>query len=253
MTDPALRVPQLAWAWREAAADDPRDLAWVDATPDPTRPGHSVRDDGGTERFRGPDLESVLPPPMVEAAREARARGEATALEGLALLLARSAWLVETRGLGWTSASPWPRLLASLVEAYGVDVEAHRGDPERLLNLRARLPGWHPHRGHAAAAIELLEGALDAYLGVDLPPAGRDVEAFACRDAAWWAERGAPATPPRIGEVGGDGLVLLDAPPPPRPEDVPLAVELPVGDSPRALLRLLPAWASPRLQHPRER
>lgn len=250
MTRPALRVPALAWAWREAGAEDPRDLAWVDATPDRDRPGHTVRDEDGAERFRGPQLESVLPPPMVEAAREARARGEATALEGLALLLARTAWRVETRDQWWTATSPVPRLLASLVEAYGVDAEAHRHDPERLANLRARLPGWHPVRGHAASAIAVLEGALDAYLGIELPPPGRDVEAFACRDAAWWAERGAPASAPRIGQ---DGIVTLDAPPAPRPEDVPLAVELPVGESPRALLRLLPAWASPRLQHPRER
>jgi hypothetical protein len=250
MTIPALRVPVLAWAWRESGSTTPRDLTWVDATPDPDRPEHAVRDDRGSERFRGPALEAVIPPPMVAAAREARARGEATALEGLALLLARTAWQVETRELWWTAASPVPRLLASLVEAYGVDAEAHREDPERLVNLRARLPGWHAVRGDARAALDVLEGALDAYLGVELPPPGRDVEVLACREAAWWAERGAPTSEPR---VGADGIVTLDAPPAPRPEDVLLAVDLPVGESPRALLRLLPAWASPRLQHPRER
>lgn len=248
MTTPALRVPATEWAWQEASGRLVG-LSWVDHTPRVHAEAWTVRGRGADAQFRGEAVEPYFPSPLVEAAADAHARGEPTAVEAVSLALARIGWRVQTRDRWWEATSPVPALLAPLVEAFGVDAEAHRHDPDRLANLRARVPGWYPARGSAAAALSMLEGALDAYVGVVLAPIGEHDEAFACRDASWWSRRGVPSDTLRIGQ---DGLVRIPAgaAPPALPEDVPLLVDVHVGGSPRALFRLLPAWASVRLQLP---
>lgn len=242
MTGPHLRTAPLEWAWR-AAAGGLHGLRWVDLTIDPDQPEFSRESDGDT--FRGPAVDAALPPPMVEAAAAASERNEPTAIDGLALLLARAAWTVETRSLLWTSATPMPEILARLVEAYGVDAEGHRHDPSLLVNLRAQLPAWYPYRGDAHRAMKLLDGALDEDMGVSIEPASTDGEAFVCHDARWWAQRGGGASALVID--GGVTRFAPDTEPPCPSEDVRLAPHADLSGASRVLFRLLPAWTTPRL------
>lgn len=242
MTGPHLRTAPVEWAWR-ASAGGLHGLRWVDLTVDPDQPSFGRSPDGDT--FRGPDLDAHLPPPMVEAAAAAAERGEPTALDGLALLLARAAWTVETRALLWTSVTPMPEILARLVEAFGVDAEGHRHDPSLLVNLRAQLPSWYPHRGDARRAFELLESALDEDLGLSLDVEPGAAEAFVCHDAGWWASRGAGAGTLVID--GGLTRFAAGTAPPCPVEDVPLAPLADLSGTARVMFRLLPASTTPRL------
>ncbi len=243
---PNLRLGVLAWA-RQQARGDGAGLGWVDTTlRDDGRPFLPVEGPDGEERFRHAPYGLFLPGPMLESAKAAQARGEATALEGLLLLLARPEWLVAARHLLWTPLSPVPRLLAPLVEAFGIDRGLHRDDPSRLVRLLAHLPGFHPHRGDPEAAVALVRTALEEDLPVVVHAAPGPDEAFACRDASWWRVRGgSDAT-----LVVRDGMLRRTAPAAsPRAEDVAIARQdgAPI---PLSLLRLLPVWATLRLQPP---
>lgn len=241
---PNLRVGVLAWS-REAAHGPERGLAWVDTTlRDDGRPFLPVGEgtDGGPA-FRHVPYGLFLPPPLLEAAQQAAARGEPTALQGLLLGFARVEWLVASRHLWWTPLSPVPRLLTSLVEAFGIDPTLHRADPARLTRLLAHLPRFHPHRGSAQAAVDLVRSALGEELGVVVRAAAAPGEVFACRSAAWWRRRGgAPAD-----LVITAGIVRCTTTGAAPAGDVLLA-RRPDADLPLALLRLLPVWASARLQ-----
>lgn len=242
MTGPHLRTAPIEWAWR-AASGSLHGLRWVDLTVEPELPEFSRSEDG--EAFRGTSLDAFLPPPMVEAAADASDRGEPTALDGLALLLARASWLVETRSLLWTSGTPMPEILARLVESYGIDAEGHRNDPSLLVNLRAQLPTWYPYRGDAHRAMRLLESALDEDMGVTIEPTNADGEAFACHDASWWATRGAGAGTLVID--GGLTRFVSGTEPACPVEDVRLAPHADLSGPSRVMFRLLPAWTTPRL------
>lgn len=242
MSGPFLRTAPVEWAWR-AAAGSLHGLRWVDLTVDPEQPSYTRSPAGDT--FRGPALDATLPPPMAEAAADASAREEPTALDGLVLLLARAAWTVETRALLWTSGTPMPEILARLVEAYGVDAEGHRHDPSLLVNLRAQLPSWYPHRGVPQRALDLLESALDEDLGVSIASQTGPSEAFVCHDARWWSLRGAN---PGTLVIEGDLTCFAPGTEPNAPvEDVRLTPHADVSGTPRVMFRLLPAWTTPRL------
>jgi len=243
------RTAALEWI-RRSAAGDLSGMGWVSLDLDPAATPFSViPDEGEGERFRHVPYGAFLPPPMVEAAQEAREEGLATALEALLLLFARPEWLIHTRDRMWTPLSPTPELLARLAESYGVSAELHRGDPDKLARLAARLPSWHPHRGRPEAARALLEDALEEPSeGVGTIEDGELAsEAFTCRSADWWRRR-TGGDPPQHRIVDN---VLRFQPDTGRPfeviqEDIPVRWT-PGTPFPRAILRLLPAWQSVRL------
>lgn len=244
MSDLALQTPEIAWSESNA---ERRDLGWVGTRSEPALCQRAGAD--GVTRFFGADRRATLPPLVVEAMEEAALRGEATAWDGLTLLLARAEWLVAARGLLWTPSSAVPALLARLVEAAGVDSSLHRGDPARLRRLAALLP--RARSGSLASAVELLraageEGQAAAPL---MPPEPASAalnppanEVFVARSGAYWGRRAASA--PGLQVVGGL-LRLLPAAVAVRREDLPLRVD-PKAPPPRDLLRLLPVWTVPR-------
>lgn len=242
---PELRFAVLEWARRHAAGEL-AGMGWIDGTILADGPPFTVERDGDAVTFRHVPYGRFLPGPMVEAAQDVQAQGDVPALEALLLLFARIEWLVAGREHLFTPYGPVPALLASLVEAYGVDAEIHGFDGDTLSRALAVLPTWHPHRGDPERAGWLLEEALGVPHGVDLDQAPRAemTEAFACRSAAWYAHHGTPS-----GDlVVRDDLVWAEHATPATggPEDI-LVGWVPGRRVPHQLLRLLPAWGSIRL------
>ncbi|MCB9765014.1 MAG: hypothetical protein H6739_34895 [Alphaproteobacteria bacterium] len=253
-----LRQAVLEWAQRSAAGEL-SDLDWVETDLKPRRaPFEMVPDGDGPPRFRHMPYSRFLPEAMTEAMVDAQARGEVSAMEAVMMLTARPEWLILARPLLWSPLSPEPRLLAWLVERWGIEASMHRADPKRLSRIAARLPRWRPQRGNLASAIEMLwEGAGEA---VTLSVAARDRdgpvprrpdvrdELFTCRSDAWWALRRQPGAAPQYRVSGGalrhqplEGPVF---------ELVQEDVLIGLADGARLsrhLIRLLPAWASVRL------
>lgn len=169
----ALRVPPLEWAHRSGRGDLAR-LSWVDLDPDPNRPNYRERRAPGQPVFTQGPLLGTLPPSIAEHVAEQQAQGRATAWEGVALILARSEWLVTSRDHLWAPWSPEPRLLAAVAETFGVEPVVHGMRGEVLSRLAALLPGWHAHRGTLARALEVLDAAglrpqVDPWLPSALP------------------------------------------------------------------------------------
>ena len=254
----APRVPTLEWAQRSAAGEI-EGLDWVETTLETGGTPFQQAETGDGERtFRHLPYAAFLPPPVAQAAQEAQRAGRVTAHEALQLVYARMEWLIASRRYLWSPLSPTPRLLAYLVEAFGVDPPLHRNRPEVLSRLAAFLPRWHPLRGRVDKALEILE---EADTGEDpiavahrdsegeLPdkPAIRD-EVLRCRENEWWRRRQQKGDAPayRI----HDGLVLFQPEEGPayalQQEDV-LVEWAPEEPLSRNLMRLLPAWAEIRL------
>jgi hypothetical protein len=229
------RAAALEWAL-QMARGELSGTDWVDARLTDLPPYRVTRDEGRA-RFRHLSLTDGLPSPMVDAAVDAQNDGEFTALEGLTRLFARVQWLTSARRFVWTPSSPVPHLLAALVEAYGVDAELHRHDPESLAKLLVHLPRWFPRRGQPGPAVELLAVALDDRVPVRV--GGTGPAAFTCQSASWWAERRQPTALTLVG-----GIVRMQAVN--DPEDTVLGW-VPGDRFPHELLRLLPAFASVRL------
>ncbi len=257
-------VPTLDWS-QAAAAGELEGLAWVDTDDATGRPAFRQREDGeGRRRFRHLPYTAFLPGSVRRAARRAQQAGRTTAHEALLLVFAEAEWRIAARRWLWSPLSSAPRLLASLVEAYGIDPDLHRHDPEVLARLVALLPAWYPLRGTVERALVLLRvarsedrGTPMATLRDDGPrpaePPLRD-EVFACRSGEWWRRRGSSSVRPeyRI-EAGwlrfqpreGDDAYVLQQ------EDV-LIEWRPGREVPRNLMRLLPVWSDFRLAVPRK-
>lgn len=256
----ALQTPALAWSQR-AAAGQAEGLKWADPSLDPSARPLSARAIRKADVvFQAGPVTAYLPASIATEAWSAQAAGEPTAWEGLQLLLARPRWLVASRPLVWTPASPEPCLLASLVEACGVGRGVHRDDPDRLRRLAALLPSWRPHRGTAERAAEVLSAAGEAtqMAGVvtsqpagsddeeDTAPSATAGEVFACRGGGWWASRMEDSRPAlrvsggllRFQPRAGVAFTV-------RREDV-LAEADPSRPLPRDLYRLLPVWCTVR-------
>ncbi|HMV65219.1 MAG TPA: hypothetical protein PKA64_00115 [Myxococcota bacterium] len=257
----ALRVPALEWCHR-AGSGELGDLEWVDVRLDPELGAErQVRLADGVLRFRQRALMRDLPGVVSDEAVSAQHGGEVTAWEGLALLLARAEWLVKGRGHLWAPFSPAPRLLATLVETFGVEAPIHRYQPERLARLAALLPTWHPHRGTLARAREVLSTAdesaslanaasVDELGGAE---ASRDLprlrdEVLVCHSLGFWTHRAEPGAEP-VYQISG-GLVRFQPRSGPhfalRREDLLFAWSS--GSAlPHHAVRLLPAWTVIRL------
>lgn len=165
---PFLREAIFEWA-RAAAAGEADDLQWVDLNANPDTDAYRVRRNRrGRLLFRQLRYGRTLPPAMLQTIARAEMNGGATLLQALTLAFALPEWLVRSRSLLWTELSPAPAILAQLVEAYGISGEVHRGDAERLVRLRARLPAWHKRRGEVGEALRLLDEAIHARPSEDL-------------------------------------------------------------------------------------
>ena len=236
-------------------------VGWVDARLDlELEGGRQVLTSDGYLLFRHRALLRTLPRWVAESAVDAQKRGEVTAWEALQLVFARMEWLIRTRRHLWAPWSPVPRLLASLVETFGVEPQIHRYDPDRLSRLAALLPAWHPHRGTLKRAVELLATADegDALAGAadlegstqpDAPRLGNEV--LVVHGIAWWRHRAAEGAEPMYRISGG----LVRFQPRSGPsfnltrEDV-LFAWTPGTALPQNALRLLPAWTVVRLTAP---
>lgn len=257
-------VAPLQWAV-DAAQGKAEDLDWVDTEIAPRHRSFTMSEDKTGERhYRHRPYGAYLPKTMMMAARHAQQQGEPTVLEGMLLLFAKMEWLVATRRYYWSPMSPVPQLLASLVEAMGIDNEIHRNRPAVLSRLAARLPTWNPSRGTVQGAKDLLvETVGDAFplrvaqLPKDQPiPIDPDIqgEVFACHDLDWW-ERRVSRTPEGKAQNSpvelriGDGFLQYQTPEEPmrlHHEDVLVGWKL-SDKFPTNLLRLLPAWISIRV------
>jgi len=260
VADLALAEPILAWSQATASGEE-AGLAWADPSLDLDARPLSARAQGRTRVvFQAGPVTANIPPTVGLEAWGAQAAGEATAWEGLQLVFARPRWVVAGRGQLWGSASPEPRVLASLVEACGVERPVHRGDRDRLRRLAALMPSWRPYRGTAERAGEVLEaaGLGEQMSGVirqnshadaeeETAPSATAGEIFACHGASWWLMRRAEDArgalrisgsllrfQPRMGEA-----FLV------RREDV-LTETQTDRPLPRDLYRLLPVWATVR-------
>ena len=193
-------VAPLQWAV-DSAQGKTTGLDWVDAEIVPRHRSFTVNPKGNTDerQYRHRPYAAYLPKTMMMAARHAQQQGEPTVLEGLLLLFAKMEWLVATRRYYWSPMSPVPKLLASLVEAMGIDNEIHRNRSDVLARLVARLPTWNPSRGTVQGAKDLLVETVGdpfpirvAQMPKDKPiPIDPEIqgEAFACRDVSWWERR----------------------------------------------------------------
>jgi hypothetical protein len=255
------RVPTLEWSHR-AAAGELEKLEWVDTRLDPslTAMSHSMGE-AKSHRFRHMPYLRQVPPVIAQAAVSAQAQGRVSAWEGLQLLFARVEWTIRGRRYLWSPFSPVPRLLASLVEAYGVEAGIHRFDGDRLARLTALLPVWHPFRGTVSRAREVLaacdmEAELAGAVSSDGDAGGAEApniadEVFACHRLDWWTHRSSPGCRPEYRITGnflrfqpeaGGGFAL-------RREDVLIHWQ-PGRPLPREAIRLLPAWMVIRLAAP---
>lgn len=238
------RLPELEWA-AQSAAGELVQLQWVDTSLDPRHP--PLTHDRG--RFFALPYTAFLPPAMVEAAQQAQAQGQAPGIEVLMLLLARIEWLMATQNVLWTSLSPAPALLATLVETFGIEPAIHRHDPAVLARLVALLPAWFPYRGPAARAAQVLtcaDHALPALRDERRPPELAQ-EVLVCHRVRWWKNRGEVKP---VYKIEGGLLRFQPAEPLPlRREDV---LWIWSGPLPPALPRLLPPWATLRLARPIE-
>lgn len=258
----ALRSPTLEWA-HQSAQGELEGLSWVDPSMESDERGMTVVDRGtGKQFFRQSPYLRMVPTSVAEAAQEAAKDGRITAWEAASLMFARAEWLVSSRRYLWAPFSPVPRLLASLVEGFGVEPSIHKNDPERLARLTALLPAWHPHRGTLDRAREVLaccelNESLEATSSMTSggEAAGQDVdladEVFVCHDAKWWMLRQEGESTPhyRI----SDGIMRYQPPEGDRfalrKEDV--LIRWTQGQMvPREVLRLLPAWTVVRLSMP---
>ena len=258
-------VAPLQWAV-DAAQGMAEGLDWVDAEIIPRHRSFTMHVDqeNGERTYRHRPYSAYLPKTMMLAARHAQRQGEPTVLEGLLLLFAKMEWLVATRRYYWSPMSPIPRLLASLVEAMGIDNEIHRNRPDVLARLVARLPTWNPSRGTVQGAKELIvETVGDAFpirvaqMPKDKPiPMDPDIqgEVFACHDTDWWEQRtqrtseGKAQNKPMDLRIGSGFLQFQTAeePMPLHHEDVLVGWKI-SEKFPTNLLRLLPAWISIRV------
>lgn len=199
----AARLPEAAWA-HAAAAGQLDGVRWVEdrveAEEGSGEPFSFGPQDEGAPRFRGLVLEDYLPPAQVDAIRAAERRGFPSLLHALKYALGEPSWLIRTRASLWSPTSPRPMLLRGLIEAYGLGVELHRGDPEVLARLAARVHQWYPQRGHLGYARRLVDAAglktssedlLHREDSGPLPRTARE-EVFAARGALWWAARQQP-------------------------------------------------------------
>ena len=252
----AIREPLLEWA-HHAASGRIHGLDWVDAEIS-EEPGEAEVTTNGVTRFKQIAYGAFLPPVMVDAARQAQQEGRPTLLETILFMTAWPEWVISARRTLWTPLSPVPGLLANLVEAYGIGVEIHQNDVERLARLVARKPSWYPHRGQAQRALRLLADTIDerpretyAHAQTHGPTPSRPAisqEALACRQVGWWAARAEPGAAPayriengflRFQPKEGGGYRLIN-------EDVLVGWESEHALSTN-LMRMLPAWAVLRL------
>lgn len=256
----ALQEPILAWSQTSAAGDE-QGLSWADPSLDPDARPLTARAQGRTRVvYQAGSVTATIPPTVALEAWGAQAAGEATAWEGLQLVFARPRWVVASRGQIWGSASPEPGVLASLVEACGVERPIHRGDRDRLRRLAALMPSWRPYRGTAERAGEVLEAAglgeqMAGVIRQNAPasdeeataPSATAGEIFACHGAGWWLMRRADDARSALRISGsllrfqprmGEAFVV-------RREDV-LTETQPDRPLPLDLYRLLPVWATVR-------
>ncbi|MED5373155.1 MAG: hypothetical protein VX899_19205 [Myxococcota bacterium] len=260
--DLAARTAGLEWAHRSAAGTLEA-LDWVDSSLDTQiAPYTQIQDEEGKRQFSHLPYAAFLPSLMTNAVIQAQADGEVTLQEALLLLMARSEWLIANRERLWSPLTPLPHLLATLVEAFGVDQDLHRDDPEILARLAAQLPQWYPSRGTVERAREVLESTEDLHQLEGVATADRDGtnpdgilnEAFVCHSSQWWEERSEKASAPAYRISGG--VLKFQAEKaehqyPLRREDILLRWD---GERPlpRQLLRLLPTWVALRLVIPSE-
>ncbi len=259
--DLATRVADLEWAHRQAAGTL-KGLEWVDSNLDPNIPAFTQIGDASERQFSHLPYAVFLPTVMTNAAIQAQQNGQAPMQEALVLLFARMEWLVANRKRMWSPLSPLPKMLATLVEAFGVDQDLHREDPEILARLAAQLPQWHPWRGTVERAREVLESTGDLpqaegtyTLGADgpTPTIIRD-EVFMCHSETWWDERTVPDSAPAYRIESGVVKFQHNE----STKQVPLRCEdlllewRPERPLPRQLLRLLPTWVVVRLVLPSE-
>ena len=248
-----LRLPVLEWSVRKNAGRL-EGLGWVDSALDPKLPPFYVSSAEDTESFRHAQYLAYVPNLIAWKATQAQHRGEVTAWEGLQLLFAQPHWAVAAREYLWTPHSPYPALLSSLVERFGVDASLHRHNATRLGRLTALLPARLHTRGSLPVAKEILtaceaekefEGVYGAKSGA--PPALLQNEIFACRDAAWWRARNTANTK-AVCQIRDGFLRFQDSenPTPLRTEDFLLTLNE-KRRLPKNLFRLLPVWAVFRL------
>ena len=165
---PFPREALLEWT-RRAAARQLGDLSWVELNPSPKmEPYRMRRTRRGAEHFIQGRYGRTLPPALLRAIAAHEMKGGASLLQAITLSYAVPEWLVQARGLLWTELTPVPSILEPMVEAYGIGSEIHRGDGDRLLRLRARLPAWHKRRGQIDEAVLLLRDAVQAPPAEDL-------------------------------------------------------------------------------------
>ena len=130
-----LKAPTLEWA-ADAASGQLNQLAWVDASIDPTvEPFKLVHHEKRAYRHR--PYSFFLPKAMAQAAQRAQQNGEPTLVEAFQLLYANTEWLIAARRYLWSPLSPIPNLMAILAEAFGIGPEIHRNNREALSRLVA--------------------------------------------------------------------------------------------------------------------
>lgn len=254
----SVRIPELEWAHRQGRGSL-GGVGWVDSRLDPAlKPMRQSRDGHGPSKFRQEVYSQFLPAPVLEAAVAAQQADRPTGWETLSMLYAKCEWTVASRRYLWSPYSPYPKLLATLVETYGVEAPVHGYDPDRLARLAALMPVWHPYRGTLDRARQVLDAAgetelLDAAQSIDVEVRGgqnADLvdEILCCHRLDWWEHRRkGEATPEyriqagflRFQPAGRDKFVL-------QKEDVLLSWQ-PGRSLPRDAIRLLPGWTTFRL------
>lgn len=245
------------WAWRHARGEL-EGLGWASLSLDPRTPPFSREGDDASPRFHHLPYAALLPPPMAEAARSARSRGEPTLMDGWLLAFAWIEWVLANRDRLLTAQTPVPGLLEVVLESHGVGRELHEGDPNRIRGLYVVLLAGTAQRGTLAWAQALLEAAgREASLGrsVDLATAGSDplthdlsTELFCCRSEGWWAIHHSADGPVHLRIEGG--MLRFQ---PRRANAWSLrGGDLLLGEGDDALevqawARLLPVWTCPRI------